>query len=213
MDVNTVADWHAALLGTEAIAINVQSGETLSATEEVAPNSSRILFPGAFNPLHAAHRAMADVAATRLDGTIEFEMSIENVDKRAPRAAEIQQRLRQFSPHDRVWITRASRFTQKAALFPGATFIVGADTIARIADAAYYRNDAQLRAAAMAEIVQHGCRFLVFGRRIDGRFMSLAAIDLPSELAALCSEVPREDFDVDLSSTQLRIAAQNDSRS
>ena len=41
----------------------------------------KIVFPGAFHPLHAAHRAMAEIAASRLGAPVDWEISIANVDK------------------------------------------------------------------------------------------------------------------------------------
>ena len=58
--------------------------------------------------------------------------------------------------------------------------------------------------AAIAAIADHGCRFLVFGRMVAGRFSSLRELDLPAPLRALCDEVPESDFRDDITSTELR---------
>ena len=59
-------------------------------------------------------------------------------------------------------------------------------------------------AAAIAEIASRGCRFLAFGRVIDGKFTVLSDLMLPPALAAICDEVPAAEFREDVSSTELR---------
>jgi hypothetical protein len=89
-------------------------------------------------------------------------------------------------------------------LFPEATFIVGADTLVRIAEPRYYGGDAKRRDEAIAAIAARGCRFLVFGRVVDGQFMSLEDLALPAQLRALCCGVSPGEFREDVSSTDLR---------
>jgi hypothetical protein len=58
--------------------------------------------------------------------------------------------------------------------------------------------------AAMERIAQRGCRILVFGRRQEGRFVGLGDLDLQPPLRDLCKEVPAEEFQEDISSTEIR---------
>jgi hypothetical protein len=163
----------------------------------------RLLFPGAFNPLHAGHRRMAELAARRLGRPVEFELSVENADKPPLDYLELKRRLEQFGPDETPWLTRAATFSRKGVLFPGATFIVGVDTIRRIADPRFYGGAAAM-GAAFEQLAAAGCRFLVFGRAIDGRFLSLEDLSLPEPLRPLCDAVPGEEFRDDTSSTELR---------
>jgi nicotinic acid mononucleotide adenylyltransferase len=162
------------------------------------------IFPGAFNPLHDGHRLMAQQAARRLGKTVSFEISIQNVDKPPLDYLEIQQRLGQFTANQTVWLTAAPTFARKSQLFPGATFIVGADTIVRIADPHYYGDDPRERDRAIEQIAAQCCRFLVFARPGSVSFGSLSEVQLPASLLRLCDEVPAEEFRVDVSSTELR---------
>jgi hypothetical protein len=164
---------------------------------------TRALFPGAFHPLHAGHRAIARWAAEQLGRAVEFELSIENVDKPPLDFIEIAARAGQFAHTGRLWLTRAPTFLSKARLFPNTVFLVGADTVLRVAVARYY-PDVSARDAAIDEIRRQGCRFLVFGRVANGQFQSLADLDLPPNLAALCDEVPESAFRADISSTEIR---------
>lgn len=163
-----------------------------------------VVFPGAFNPLHEGHRRIAEVGGEVAAATVHFELSIANVDKQPLNHDEVVCRIKQFALEQSVWITRAPTFVEKARLFPGAVFLTGADTIARIADVRYYDECDALRDEAINEIDRNGCRFLVFGRHFDGRFCTLSDIELPETLGLLCSEVPEERFRLDVSSTELR---------
>jgi nicotinamide mononucleotide (NMN) deamidase PncC len=163
----------------------------------------RLLFPGAFNPLHAGHEHMAQIAAERYHAPVTFEISITNVDKPPLDFIEIDDRLQQFTGRS-VLLTRVPTFAEKAALVPGCIFVVGSDTLQRIAEPRYYGGDVSDRDAAIATIAGHGCRFLVFGRTIAGRFTTLAELDVPPALRALCEEVPESHFHEDISSTELR---------
>lgn len=164
----------------------------------------RIVFPGAFNPLHEAHQRMAAIASERLGAPTTYELSIENVDKPLLDYIEIVDRVKRFPTGTLVALTRAPTFARKSAIFPGATFIVGADTIVRIADPKYYGHDLAKRDEAIATIAEHDCRFLVFGRTADGEFKTLDQLALPPALLSLCEQIPETEFRWDLSSTQIR---------
>ena len=162
-----------------------------------------VVFLGAFHPLHDGHRAMAQLAQRRLGRPVAFELAIVNVDKLPLDFIEIAARLDGLAGRP-VWLTRAATFLAKAQLFPAATFIVGIDTIVRIADPRYYQDDPTRAAAAIDTMAAHKCRFLVFGRLVDGTFRTLSNLQLPESLRALCHEVLATDFHADISSTEIR---------
>ncbi|MEX2114783.1 MAG: hypothetical protein WD845_16440 [Pirellulales bacterium] len=177
---------------------------TLACGAAHAEHPPRAVFPGAFNPLHQGHTRMVQVARQILGAEVAYELSIVNVDKPPLDFLEIDARLRQFADDDAVWLSRAPRFMQKAGLFPGATFVVGCDTIERIGQVRYYGGQTAALEAAIAEIAERGCRFLVFGRQVAGRFQTAADLQIPQSLAALCQQVPESAFRQDISSTELR---------
>ena len=166
-----------------------------------APHDGRLLMPGAFNPLHHAHERMLAIAEEETGLAGAFELSIVNVDKPLLDYTEIDTRLRQF--HRPVWVTRLPTFLDKARRFAGACFVVGIDTLIRIAEPAYY-GSLEARDRALTELQGLGTRFVVFGRRVDGRFLGLADVTVPAPLAAACLEIPRQKFDEPVSSTALR---------
>ncbi len=198
--VRAPADWQALFVGTTR---RVYQGPPREANAQPLA-----VFPGAFNPRHHGHQRMADVAAARLGVPIDHEISIENVDKPPLNFADLQNRSEQFAPDEALWFTRAPTFVEKSRLFPGAIFIVGADTVTRIGDPRYYGDDVARRDTALAAIAAAGCRFLVFGRKVGERFETLADVALPPALAALCEGVPADAFRDDVSSTELRRAAE-----
>jgi hypothetical protein len=162
-----------------------------------------ILFPGAFNPIHSAHKRMAEVAAERCGSPVTFELSIANVDKPPLDFIEIADRLLQFEGEG-VLLTRAPTFVEKAEVAPGCIFVVGLDTLVRIGDPIYYGDDVIKRDAAIHALTTLGCRFLVFGRTIGGTFTAMSNVELPPALHELCDEVPESEFREDVSSTELR---------
>ena len=110
----------------------------------------------------------------------------------------------QFAGDQGVWLTRAATFEAKSRLFPGATFLVGVDTLRRIADPRFYASDTVARLAALERIAERGCRFLVFGRDMGTGFVRFSDLDLPEVLRAICREVPADRFREDVSSTAIR---------
>jgi len=164
-----------------------------------------VLLPGAFNPVHAGHRGMA-AAAGRLTGLpVAAELSVTNVDKPPLGPEEVRRRLGQFTWHLPVWLTRAPTFVQKAMLFPGTVFVVGADTAARIVAPRYYQDTDERLAEALARIRAEGCRFLVACRADpSGRVMTLSELRIPEAFRDLFRELPEAEFRLPISSTQLR---------
>jgi hypothetical protein len=161
------------------------------------------LLSGAFNPLHAGHERLAQVASVMIGQQVAFELPVVNADKPALGYGELERRLEQFRGRYPVVLSRAPLFVQKAALFPGCTFVVGHDTAARLVEPRYYGGSAE-RDAALAAIRDHGCRFLVAGREKDDRFLTLSDIVLPHGFADLFAAIPETMFRIDLSSSEIR---------
>jgi hypothetical protein len=147
---------------------------------------------------------MVQVAGELLGQPVAWELAVLNVDKPPLDYMEIERRLAQFPAGNKVFLSRAATFEEKSRLFAGATFLVGADTLQRIAGPQYYGNSLTACQCAIGRIAGRGCRFLVFGRAVGGRFVRLGDLDLPDALRALCREVPPELFREDISSTELR---------
>ena len=167
----------------------------------VGAGSRAAIFPGAFNPLHDGHRRMAALAQTLLKTPVAYEICIRNVDKPPLNFQDIKERRQQFGDAG-AWFTNAATFTEKARAFSNATFIVGADTVRRIAEPRYYPDGNP--DAAISELRRLGCRFLVFGRAEAGRFLTLDDLALPLALRSLCDGVSEDEYRCDASSTASR---------
>ena len=173
-----------------------------------APAPSVVL-PGSFNPLHEGHLLLARVAEDIRQQPAAFEISVTNVDKPPLAAGEVRNRLAQFAWRARVELTRAPTFLEKSRLFRGATFVVGADTAERLVATRYYGNDEEQKEAALQEIADRGCCFLV-AVRVDGagRVRSLADVAIPPRFAHLFTAIPESLFRLDSSSSDIRARRQ-----
>jgi Cytidylyltransferase-like len=169
-----------------------------------APQPS-VLFPGSFNPMHEGHVLLARVAAELRQQPLAFEISITNVDKPPLAGETVRRRLAQFAWKAPVELTRAPTFLEKSRLFPGTTFVVGADTAERLFGPKYYGDDEVRMHAALEEIASSGGSFLV-AVRLDaaGRVRALADIPVPRRYADLFTEIPEHRFRLDISSSEIR---------
>jgi hypothetical protein len=167
-----------------------------------------VLLPGSFNPVHQGHVALARVAEELRQQPVSFEISVTNVDKPPLSGETVRHRLTQFALKSPVELTRAPTFLEKSRLFPGTTFVIGADTAERLVAPKYYGDDESRMHAALEEIANVGNSFLV-AMRIDaaGRVRTLNDIPVPRRYADLFSEIPEERFRFDTSSTEIRARA------
>jgi nicotinic acid mononucleotide adenylyltransferase len=164
-----------------------------------------VLLPGSFNPVHHGHWGLARAAADLLGQAVAFEISLVNVDKLPLDEAEVRRRLAAFRGQAPVWLTRAARFTEKAALFPGTTFVVGADTARRLVDPRYHDDDPARLRAALERLAELDTRFLVAARRSGDAVLALDDLSIPAEHRGRFAEIP--GFRLDISSTEIRQAA------
>lgn len=162
---------------------------------------------GSFNPLHGGHTGLAETAGALLGAPVAFEVSAANVDKPPLEPALLLDRLSQFAGRWPVVAGNAPTFVEKSRLYPGAAFVVGFDTAARIIHPRYYGDSEAAMLAALAEMAGRGNRFLVAGREgDDGLFHELAELRLPDGFAGLFAPIPGHQFRNDISSTEIRAA-------
>ncbi|RHY32387.1 hypothetical protein DYB32_002626 [Aphanomyces invadans] len=175
-----------------------------------------LVLPGSFNPVHQGHMEFARASQRlleKLDGgdlyTPLFELSIKNADKGAlVDVADLTRRVQGLveTHHQRVVLTNASLFVDKAALFPACVFAIGADTAVRLVDPKYYGHDVTNVWMALSTIASHKCRFVVAGRLVGGTFVTAeeSVSKVPSPFQHLFLPLPESAFRLDLSSTEIR---------
>lgn len=118
---------------------------------------------------------------------VVFEMAAINADKPPLAREEVHSRLKQFDAQSELFrqynitnfavcVTSEPLFVGKSGLFRECSFVIGADTLARLIDPKYYGSggrDGDSTAvlglvSALMEICSNGCSFVVGGRRSDG---------------------------------------------
>jgi nicotinic acid mononucleotide adenylyltransferase len=167
------------------------------------------LLPGSFNPVHEGHLLLARVAEEIVHAPVVFELSVTNVDKPPLEAGEVRRRVAQFASRATVELTRAPTFLEKSRVFPGVTFVVGADTAERLVATRYYGDDEERMFAALQEIADRGCRFLVAVRTDAASHVhSLAGVAVPPRFAHLFTAIPESRFRLDTSSSDIRARRQ-----
>ena len=168
--------------------------------------SGVVLLCGSFNPLHDAHRRLAEVAAGLLGRDPVFELGLVNADKAPIAEEEAERRAAQFAGYAPLLLTAEPRFADKVGWVRESVFVLGADTLARLVDPRFYAGDRGGMPGAFARIRESGCRFLV-AARLDpssGRMLTLAHCAVPRGFERLFEAIPESDFRMDLSSTELR---------
>ncbi len=170
----------------------------------------KALLCGSFNPLHEGHLRLAEVATNILHEETIFELTAVNADKPALNPQETLHRLLQFAGRHQIIVSNAATFVAKARLFPGTTFVVGYDTAVRVLQPRFYGDDPEKMLAALTEIRDRGCDFLVAGRSdVEGTFFEAANLNAPPEMTGLFQPIPAELFRLDISATELRAIGQH----
>mgnify|MGYP006094398147 FL=1 len=167
-------------------------------------STPELIFPGSFNPLHDGHLRMRELAEKKTGMRATFEICARNADKPPLTFHEIKRTLDQFTDNDSWVMTSAGRFSEKAEMFPNSVFIIGADTLMRVFDEKFYSNKKDM-IDHIERFNDHNINFLVFGRKVNNKFISLRDINIPNNIRNRCTGFEEGSFRDDISSTELRL--------
>jgi nicotinic acid mononucleotide adenylyltransferase len=158
------------------------------------------IYPGSWNPMHDAHKAIYQTAQEILGVVPTMELCLNNTDKPSIDYLEAQDRIATIGNHPYI-ITDTSTFQSKirklSELYPSnpLIFIVGADTWKRIWDPKY-AGPLHLLEQEWNEL---GVKFLVFGRNGE-------TIPQPFKWGETLriKDARATDFTMSMSSTEIR---------
>lgn len=165
----------------------------------------KALFSSSLNPIHEGHIAVIERASKELGCKVDVELCVTTPDKPPLDYISINKRIGETltklrgNPHfGRLIVSNRSSFVKKGPAYPGATFIVGDDTISRIAMPHYYKGTGEYLDGLEA-FGRNGNRFLVFPR--EHEILPPPSYWLP--LATFVTKV--KDFSLmNISSSQIR---------
>ncbi len=154
----------------------------------------RSLYPGAFNPAHEGHLSIAK----RTNSV--FNIEINPPHKGQLSVADILQRLKCLKHHDTILTNGCPLYLDKSVRFNNHPIVLGADAFIRMLDPKWGPEPK----AMLEKFSQNGTRLMVFGREIEGKWVSAdEAISRVPE-SATCYDIFPVDGRWDVSSTQLR---------
>lgn len=129
---------------------------------------TRLLFPGAFNPLHDGHIEMAKIAYEKYNIPVTFELCVNNIAKLRLDYVDLEQRISQFSKYTKeswfngVLVSARPLFIDKLKSAEKPIFIVGGDTFNRICDPKFNKIPLDETASLYYNA---GAKFIVFARK------------------------------------------------
>ena len=191
------------LFSADELVIPIETNIPAELHRVSARTQDKLIFSGSFAPLHEGHLAMARLAEEIAERSVEWELSVCNVDKPMLDYIEVSRRANQFKG-EKLWLSRAPTFIEKIQAFPQSTFVMGADTYKRLIDLKYYGGSQEQLRSAMQTICQKARGLIVFGRVQDGTFENPVDFNVPAALREVTYFVSEREFRLDISSSNIR---------
>ena len=177
--------------------------------------SKVVIFAGAFNPPHPGHFGAAEAAVQAIAAKmgqcrkLVYATTATHPIKAALTTAECLQRARMMKGRSFLVSEGDGLYIEKARRFPGAVFAMGADALDRMLDPQWGPVTPMLH-----EFYSLGTRFMVSRRKDGDRVLDCEGV-VRARLGGTVLHTPHGhlftsvDFQLDLSSTQLRAASAN----
>ena len=191
------------LFSADEVVIPIETNVPAELHRVSARTQDKLIFSGSFAPLHEGHLAMARLAEEIAERSVEWELSVCNVDKPMLDYIEVSRRAEQFKGKN-LWLSRAPTFIEKIQAFPQSTFVMGADTYKRLVDLKYYGGSQEQLRIAMQTICQKARGLIVFGRVQNGTFENPEDFNVPAALREVTYFVSEREFRLDISSSNIR---------
>ena len=155
------------------------------------------IFPGAFDPPHEGHLALARETGTALPAV--FAICATPPHKPELSVGDMLRRTKLLGGRDRLFTEGDPLYLDKARRFPGRTFLLGTDALLRMLDPRWGTPVEPM----LAEFAQLGTRFRVSARLVEGVLVT------PDEVIAGVAPEHRELFESvpgrwDVSSSEVR---------
>lgn len=136
-------------------------------------DSDWAIFPGAFNPVHSAHKALAEEVIEKTKcGSVLYTVSIDNPHKPHLLVGDVLCRSKMLSGEDRLFTVGESYYIDKAKNWPTKIFIIGSDALERLLDPKWGPTTEEVLEA----FKRCSTRFYVSSRIMNGVEISLQSI-------------------------------------
>lgn len=131
------------------------------------------VFPGAFNPVHAGHHAIAEEVEFNTGASVIYTVSVDNPHKPSLMVGDILKRSKMLQGCARIFTVGEPLYLDKVKNNPSKLFIIGSDALERLLDPKWGPSTQDVLDGFVASSV----KFYVATRTLDGVTITLDSIE------------------------------------
>lgn len=198
-------------LAVAAFKKNIQNGKNpLVVFEITLSNVDKGIFKNSSEEIQAEIQALLESGqndSLRYKDLIKIE-----IDRRIN---IIKEEIKLFDPENilnyAITVNCAGKFIDKSDIYRNCIFVIGYDTVTRIIDCKYYKNNIIAMNIAIGKIIDRGCTFLIAGRKSEIKFDVFNQEfweqhpELDDDNRTVFEGLTEEEFRNDISSTEIRL--------